>query len=81
MPSRPVFVSATADGQSVLSRQLNAGERQVIESGDRFVLRVSDPSAITWSIDGKPGRTLGKAGQSVTVQFTRDTMGQYLEMK
>ena len=76
--SKPVFVSATADGQSVLSRELAAGERQVIESTNRFVLRVSDPSLITWSIDGKPGRTLGRAGQSVTVQMTRETIDQYV---
>jgi cytoskeleton protein RodZ len=76
--TRPVVVSATADGQSVLSRQLNAGERQVIEIADRFVLRVSDPTAITWSVDGRPGRTLGKPGQSVTVQMTRDTINQYV---
>ena len=76
--SQPVFVSATADGQSVLSRQLAPGERQVIESTNRFVLRVSDPSLIAWSIDGKPGRTLGKAGQSVTVQVTRETINQYV---
>jgi cytoskeletal protein RodZ len=77
-PTQAVWVSASADGQSVVSRQMNPGERAVIDVQGRIVLRVSDPSGVTWSIDGREGRPLGKAGEYVTVQITRDTLDQFV---
>jgi cytoskeletal protein RodZ len=77
-PTQAVWVSASADGQSVVSRQMNPGERAVIDVQGRIVLRVSDPAGVSWSIDGREGRSLGKAGEYVTVQITRDTLDQFL---
>jgi cytoskeletal protein RodZ len=77
-PTQPVWVSASADGQSVVSRQMNPGERAVIDVQGRIVLRVSDPAGVTWSIDGREGRPLGKPGEYVTVQITRDTLDQFV---
>jgi cytoskeleton protein RodZ len=78
VPTQAVWVSASADGQSVVSRQMNPGERAVIDVQGRIVLRVSDPAGVTWSIDGREGRPLGKAGEYVTVQITRDTVDQFV---
>jgi len=36
------------------------------------VLRVGDPAALTYSINGQPGGPLRSAGMPVTVRFTGD---------
>ena len=77
-PTQPVFVSASADGQSLFARQLNPGERHVLESTDRLVLRVSDPRAVTWTIDGKPAKPLGLTHDAVTVHVSRENLRQFL---
>lgn len=56
---------------------MERGERAVIDVQGRLVLRVGDSDSVRWSIDGRPGRSLGTPGQQVTVQITRDTFGQF----
>ncbi|HXG90657.1 MAG TPA: helix-turn-helix domain-containing protein [Vicinamibacterales bacterium] len=78
VPTKATFVSASTDGQSVVSREMRPGERASFEAQSRFVLRVGDPSAITLTIDAQTARPLGKPGQSVTVQITRETLANFL---
>jgi hypothetical protein len=70
--TKPAFVSASADGRPIVSRQMSAGERTMIEAHTRAVLRVSDPSAVSVSIDGNPARPLGTGTRSATFEVTRD---------
>ena len=62
------WVRATADGQTVVARLLQRGETQIINAQSEVVLRVGDPSALSYWINGKPGRSLGDAEIPVTVR-------------
>ena len=74
----PCWVSATADGLSVVYRLMQAGERQTIEARDEVVLRIGDPGAFTFLINSMPGRTLGRAGQAVTVRITAQNYREFV---
>jgi cytoskeleton protein RodZ len=78
-PSGSCWLSATADGQRVLYRLMNAGERTQIEAKDELVLLVGDPATCSFDINGAGVRQLGSAGQPVTVHLTRQNFQQYLE--
>ena len=69
---KTAFVSASADGRSILSREMSPGERLNLEAHTRAVLRVSDPSAVTLSNDGRSARPLGTGTRSATFELTRD---------
>jgi hypothetical protein len=75
--TKPAFVSASADGRPVVSRQMSAGEHTTFEAHTRAVLRVSDPSAVNVSIDGEPARPLGTATRSATFEVTRDAIRNF----
>jgi hypothetical protein len=49
---------------------MQPGERQTIESEREIVLRVGNPAALTYSINGTTGEPLGRPGVPVTVRFT-----------
>jgi cytoskeleton protein RodZ len=66
------WVRAVADGKTVLERLLLPGERVTADAQHDLVLRVGDPAALTYSINGRPGSALGAAGMPVTVRFTSD---------
>jgi cytoskeletal protein RodZ len=64
------WVEAVVDGRRVVYRLMLPGERQTIESEREIVLRVGDPAALTYSINGSAGEPLGRPGVPVTVRFT-----------
>jgi cytoskeletal protein RodZ len=64
------WVEAVVDGRRVVYRLMRPGERATLESGGEIVLRVGDPGALTYSVNGTPGKPLGRAGIPVTVRFT-----------
>ena len=74
----PCWVSATADSLSVVYRLMQAGERQTIEARDEVVLRIGDPAAFTFLINTMPGRTLGRAGQAVTLRITEQNYREFV---
>lgn len=77
-PKGPCWLVAMADGQPVLSRLLQAGDRQTIEVNDELVLRVGDPATLSFSINGQPGRSLGRAREPVNVRITKDNFREFL---
>lgn len=79
-PGGPCWVQITSDGRTVLSRLLQPGERETIEMRSEMVIRVGDPGAFGFSIDGVTGRPLGNAGQPVTVKITRDNYREFLAL-
>jgi cytoskeleton protein RodZ len=74
----PCWVSATADGQRVIYKTMQPGDRQTIAVHDELELRVGDAAAFAFSIDGVPGRSLGGPGQPVTVRITPGNYGALL---
>jgi cytoskeleton protein RodZ len=77
-PRESCWVSATADGQRVIYRMLNAGERMQVDAKDAVDLRVGDPSAIAFTINGAAARVLGVAGEAVSIHLTPQNYREYL---
>jgi hypothetical protein len=66
------WVKAVVDGRTLVARLLQPGERITTDVEHDVVLRVGDPAALTYSINGRPGPALGTSGTPVTVRFTSD---------
>ena len=69
--SAECWVDVTADGTHVAGRLMNAGERQSFSVRDDLTMRVGNPAAFAFSIDGASGRSLGEPGHAVTVRVNR----------
>ena len=74
-PHRPCWVSAVADGERVVYRLMQAGERTLVEARTVITLRVGDAGAFAYSINGATGRPLGNDGEVVTVNITMENLG------
>ena len=66
------WIRAVADGQTVFARLLQPGETQTVSAQGDVVLRVGDPAALSYSINGRPGRVLGEAQIPVTIRVNAD---------
>ncbi|MGH9257622.1 MAG: helix-turn-helix domain-containing protein [Vicinamibacterales bacterium] len=75
----PCWVSAVADGRTVIYRLMQAGEQQTIEGTTDVTLLVGDPSTFTFSINGLTGRSLGPAGRVAAVQISPDNYQEFVE--
>lgn len=64
------WVQASADGDRVISRLLRAGEREVIVAREEIGLRVGDAGACAFTINERPGRSLGESGEVVDIRVT-----------
>jgi cytoskeleton protein RodZ len=77
-PQGLCWLEATVDGTRIVYRLMQPGEQQTIKVRDEVVLRVGDPAALTFSINGMEGRSLGRAGEAVTVHVTRQNYREFL---
>jgi cytoskeletal protein RodZ len=71
----PCWVSAVADGERVVYRLMQPGERTLVEARVAITLRVGDAGVVAYSINGATGRPLGRNGEAVTVRITKDNLG------
>ena len=78
-PTGPCWIGLTVDGERVMARVMQAGEKETREVRESVVVDVGDAGAFAFSIDGRPGRPLGRAGQVMTARITRDTMASFLK--
>jgi cytoskeleton protein RodZ len=78
VPQAPCWLSARVDGERVVAKLLQPGDRQTLDISDEAVLRVGEPGALSLSINGQSGRPLGPAGQPITVRITRDNYRDFL---
>jgi cytoskeleton protein RodZ len=72
------WLSATVDGRRAAYRLMQPGEQQAIEVHDDVVLRIGDPAAFAFSINGMAGRSLGPAGGAATVHITSQNYREFL---
>jgi len=77
-PRAACWLSATADGKLVVYRLLNSGEQSEVDAHEDVVLRVGDAAAFAFTINGAAGRSLGSAGQPVTIHLTRQNYQEFL---
>lgn len=78
-PRETCWIEATVDGERVIYKLLKGGDRYAIEGYEDLVLKVGDPSALVYSINGAKGRPLGPAGQPTTVHLTRENSREYVQ--
>lgn len=78
VPQGPCWIVATVDGERVLARLLQRGERQSLAINEEALLRVGDPGALSISINGRAGRSLGLPGQPVDVKITKENFEEFL---
>jgi cytoskeleton protein RodZ len=69
-PTGTCWLSVMADGRLVVHRLLQRGERVTVVAREELVLRVGDPPAFAYTLNGVSGRPLGEAGRPVTVAIT-----------
>jgi hypothetical protein len=77
-PTAPCWISLTVDGVRVFARVMEPGEKAVRQVREAAVIEIGDAGAFAFSIDGRPGRSLGESGQVTTARITRETVAQYL---
>ena len=68
------WVAAETDGQRVLYRLVEPGERLVLEAHRLISLRLGDAGAVTLSINGGPRRSPGRDGAVAVVEVTPDNV-------
>jgi cytoskeleton protein RodZ len=78
-PSGPCWVRLVSRGQVLLARELQAGDREVREVTGTALLEVGDAAVFGFSIDDRPGRSLGGSGQVVRIRLGPDTIESFLE--
>jgi len=62
------WVSITADGREVVSRLMGVGEEEAVRAVSELLIKVGDASAVGMRLNGSPVRSLGRAGQVVTLR-------------
>jgi cytoskeletal protein RodZ len=76
--SAPCWVSATVDGERIVERELQAGDRHQFAMHRELVLRAGNAAAVTLAFDGADARPLGKSGETVTVRLNLANYKDYL---
>lgn len=74
----PCWVSVRADAQLVVYRLMTAGETATVKADEELVLRIGDAATFSFTLNGLPGRSLGAAGQPVTITITRDNIQAFI---
>ena len=77
-PEAPCWVSLTTDGELVFSRVMQPGEHEVAEALEEIVLSIGDAGAFAFTLNERPGRRLGGAGEVVTARINQDNYQDYL---
>jgi cytoskeleton protein RodZ len=77
-PIRDCWVSATVDGEVVLSRLMQAGESEVFTAEEAITVNVGDAGAFVYTLNEEPGRLLGERGQVATETITPANYRSYV---
>ena len=73
------WLMVKADKDVVFERLMRAGEHFSHEALKSVTLSAGNAGALTLTINGKPARPLGTAGQVVTTTITLDTLASFLQ--
>jgi cytoskeleton protein RodZ len=76
-PTAACWVSVTADGKKLFARVMTAGQTETVAIASDATVEVGDAGAFAYSINGKPGKSLGDKGQVRTLKLTPATANQY----
>jgi hypothetical protein len=77
----PCWVSATVDGQRVIERLMQPGERSTLEVKREMVLTAGDGAALAVTLNGAAAKPLGKAGEVVTARINLTNFKNYVQAR
>ena len=77
-PTGPCWIKLTADGENVFAKIMQAGQKESITVRKSAVITIGDAGAFAYSIDGRPGKSLGSSGEVTTARISRETLAEYL---
>ncbi len=77
--SRPCWISATVDGQKVVARLFQPGDRETFAVTRELVLTAGDAAAVAMTVNGIEARPLGGDSQVVTARVGADNYASYLK--
>jgi cytoskeletal protein RodZ len=78
---RPVWISATVDGQKAIGRLLQTGEQETVDVRREMVITAGDAAAVRMMINGSEARALGKTGEVVTARVGVTNFKDYLQTR
>jgi cytoskeletal protein RodZ len=73
------WVQVTTDGTLVPARVFAPGERQRFDAAREIVLQVGSAGAVTWTVNGRPGRSLGRVGDVRTVTISSSNVAEFYQ--
>ena len=73
-PTAEIWINASADGTRAVYRLVKAGERLRLEARNDLTFRIGNAAAFEYTINGVPGRPLGRSGEVVEFQINRDNV-------
>jgi cytoskeleton protein RodZ len=75
----PCWIRVRGDGALRYQGTLNAGDKQTADAKDGLELLIGDAGQFRYSINGRPGRVLGKRGDVVVARITRANWQDWLQ--
>jgi cytoskeleton protein RodZ len=75
----PCWIRVKGDGAVRYQGLLHAGDKQTGDARDDLELIVGDAATFRYSINGRPGRVLGKSGEVVIAHITRANWQDWLQ--
>jgi cytoskeleton protein RodZ len=76
-PVSECWISLTVDGRKLFARVLQPGERESHIVQREAVVEVGDAGAFAFTVNGRPGKSLGDKGQVKTLTLTPATASQF----
>ena len=73
------WIQITTDGKPTTSQLFRAGERRRIEAQRDVSLDVGNAGTFVWTINGRPAKTLGRAGVHTRTRVTAGNYQQFLQ--
>ena len=77
-PIGPCWVEAFVDGTRFVYRLMQAGERVTLTTRDTLTLRVGNPAAFSFLVNGRPGRLPGRPGEPITMRLDSENFTDFL---
>jgi cytoskeletal protein RodZ len=77
--SASCWVQVTTDGTAVPARVFAAGERQRFDAQREIVLQVGNAGVVSWTVNGKPARALGRVNEVRTVTISSATASEFFQ--
>jgi transcriptional regulator with XRE-family HTH domain len=74
------WVSISGDGRRAIHRLFMPGDRASVTADEQLVLRIGEPAALVYHLNGVRGRQLGQPGQPVTVTITRENYQSFFAL-